>query len=103
MTSKIQLLADVIVTPKFFFLNFGFCIQVTALSTVEAKKRFEFLEAVSGTMDAHLRYFKQVDRGSHSREFLPFSYAMTYLCLSLIFSIVANVGVRVVAPNGAIH
>ncbi|XP_050224011.1 ADP-ribosylation factor GTPase-activating protein AGD3 [Mercurialis annua] len=32
---------------------------VTALSTVESKKRFEFLEAVSGTMDAHLRYFKQ--------------------------------------------
>lgn len=35
--------------------------QVTALSNVEAKKRFEFLEAVSGTMDAHLRYFKQVE------------------------------------------
>lgn len=34
-------------------------MQVTALSNVEAKKRFEFLEAVSGTMDAHLRYFKQ--------------------------------------------
>ncbi|CAK9144402.1 unnamed protein product [Ilex paraguariensis] len=33
--------------------------QVTTLSNVEAKKRFEFLEAVSGTMDAHLRYFKQ--------------------------------------------
>ncbi|XWS39416.1 hypothetical protein CRYUN_Cryun18bG0052600 [Craigia yunnanensis] len=32
---------------------------VTAFSNVEAKKRFEFLEAVSGTMDAHLRYFKQ--------------------------------------------
>ncbi|KAK2974191.1 hypothetical protein RJ640_021482, partial [Escallonia rubra] len=32
---------------------------IGALSTVEAKKRFEFLEAVSGTMDAHLRYFKQ--------------------------------------------
>ncbi|KAK6930745.1 Ankyrin repeat [Dillenia turbinata] len=32
---------------------------VTALSNVEAKKRFEFLEAVSGTIDAHLRYFKQ--------------------------------------------
>ncbi|XP_070666695.1 ADP-ribosylation factor GTPase-activating protein AGD3-like isoform X2 [Malus domestica] len=32
---------------------------VTALSNVEAKKRFQFLEAVSGTMDAHLRYFKQ--------------------------------------------
>ncbi|KAJ8751493.1 hypothetical protein K2173_016716 [Erythroxylum novogranatense] len=33
---------------------------VTALSNVEAKKRFEFLEAVSGTMDARLRYFKQL-------------------------------------------
>ncbi|CAN6211234.1 unnamed protein product [Urochloa humidicola] len=32
---------------------------VTSLSNIEAKKRFEFLEAVSGTMDAHLRYFKQ--------------------------------------------
>ncbi|GLU06288.1 hypothetical protein SLE2022_233320 [Rubroshorea leprosula] len=32
---------------------------VSAISNVEAKKRFEFLEAVSGTMDAHLRYFKQ--------------------------------------------
>jgi len=33
--------------------------QVSALSNAEAKKRFEFLEAVSGTMDAHLRFFKQ--------------------------------------------
>ncbi|KAJ0969263.1 hypothetical protein J5N97_022140 [Dioscorea zingiberensis] len=32
---------------------------ITAISNIEAKKRFEFLEAVSGTMDAHLRYFKQ--------------------------------------------
>ncbi|GFQ01185.1 ADP-ribosylation factor GTPase-activating protein agd3 [Phtheirospermum japonicum] len=32
---------------------------VTALSNVEAKKRFEFLESVSETMAAHLRYFKQ--------------------------------------------
>lgn len=32
---------------------------VSALSSIESKKRFEFLEAVSGTMDAHLRYFKQ--------------------------------------------
>ncbi|XP_078433835.1 ARF GTPase-activating protein [Wolffia australiana] len=32
---------------------------VSVLSNIEAKKRFEFLEAVSGTMDAHLRYFKQ--------------------------------------------
>ena len=36
------------------------CIQVAVLSDIEAKKRFEFLEAVSGVMDAHLRYFKQV-------------------------------------------
>lgn len=35
-------------------------IQISAISNIEAKKRFEFLEAVSGTMDAHLRYFKQV-------------------------------------------
>ncbi|XP_048334213.2 ADP-ribosylation factor GTPase-activating protein AGD3-like isoform X3 [Ziziphus jujuba] len=32
---------------------------VSALSNIEAKRRFEFLEAVSGTMHAHLRYFKQ--------------------------------------------
>ncbi|XP_013626515.1 PREDICTED: ADP-ribosylation factor GTPase-activating protein AGD1 [Brassica oleracea var. oleracea] len=32
---------------------------VSALSNAEAKKRFEFLEAVSGTLDAHLRFFKQ--------------------------------------------
>ncbi|XP_057870468.2 ADP-ribosylation factor GTPase-activating protein AGD3 isoform X2 [Cryptomeria japonica] len=32
---------------------------VSTLSNIEAKKKFEFLEAVSGTMDAHLRYFKQ--------------------------------------------
>nr|XP_011463220.1 PREDICTED: ADP-ribosylation factor GTPase-activating protein AGD3 [Fragaria vesca subsp. vesca] len=31
----------------------------TALSEIEAKKKFEFHEAVSGVMDAHLRYFKQ--------------------------------------------
>jgi Arf-GAP/coiled-coil/ANK repeat/PH domain-containing protein len=35
-------------------------LQITALSNIEAKKKFEFLEAVSGSMDAHLRYFKQV-------------------------------------------
>jgi len=34
---------------------------MTALSNIEAKKKFEFLEAVSGSMDAHLRYFKQVN------------------------------------------
>lgn len=32
---------------------------VTAVSSIEAKKKFEFLEAVSASMDAHLRYFKQ--------------------------------------------
>ncbi|XP_074343344.1 ADP-ribosylation factor GTPase-activating protein AGD1-like [Apium graveolens] len=32
---------------------------IGALSIVEAKKRFEFLEAFSGTVEAHLCYFKQ--------------------------------------------
>ncbi|XP_059285469.1 ADP-ribosylation factor GTPase-activating protein AGD3-like isoform X1 [Lycium ferocissimum] len=32
---------------------------VAALSSVEAKKKYEFLESVSLTMDAHLQYFKQ--------------------------------------------
>ncbi|XP_029125493.1 ADP-ribosylation factor GTPase-activating protein AGD1 isoform X2 [Cajanus cajan] len=32
---------------------------VSALHNVEAKKRFEFLEAVTGVMDAHLRYYRQ--------------------------------------------
>ena len=42
----------------FALLRF-FLAQVSALSNAEAKKRFEFLEAVSGTLDAHLRFFKQ--------------------------------------------
>lgn len=37
-----------------------FHCQVTALSNIEAKKRYELLEAVTGIMEAHLRYFKQV-------------------------------------------
>jgi len=41
-----------------------FYLQISALSVVEAKRRFEFLEAVSGTMDAHLRFFKQVPQWS---------------------------------------
>ncbi|GMN60483.1 hypothetical protein TIFTF001_029567 [Ficus carica] len=32
---------------------------VGALSDIEAKKKSEFMEAVSGMMDAHLRYFKR--------------------------------------------
>ncbi|XP_020965831.1 ADP-ribosylation factor GTPase-activating protein AGD1 isoform X1 [Arachis ipaensis] len=32
---------------------------ISALHNVEAKKRFEFLEAVTGVMDAHLQYFRQ--------------------------------------------
>ncbi|XP_044493333.1 ADP-ribosylation factor GTPase-activating protein AGD1-like isoform X2 [Mangifera indica] len=41
---------------------------VSSLSNVEAKKRFEFLEAVSGTMDAHLRFFKQAYELLHHME-----------------------------------
>jgi hypothetical protein len=33
-------------------------ISACTLSNIEAKKKFEFLEAVSGAMDAHLQYFK---------------------------------------------
>uniref|UniRef100_A0A804MI71 BAR domain-containing protein n=1 Tax=Zea mays TaxID=4577 RepID=A0A804MI71_MAIZE len=40
-------------------LGEGVGASVTSLSHVEAKKRYEFLEAVSATMDSHLRYFKQ--------------------------------------------
>ncbi|KAJ1694083.1 hypothetical protein LUZ63_010781 [Rhynchospora breviuscula] len=32
---------------------------VTALANIEAKKKYEFLEATSAIVDAHLRYFKQ--------------------------------------------
>ncbi|XP_078161466.1 ADP-ribosylation factor GTPase-activating protein AGD4-like isoform X1 [Carex rostrata] len=32
---------------------------VTALANIEAKKKYEFLEATSSVVDAHLRYFKQ--------------------------------------------
>ncbi|KAM1025470.1 hypothetical protein TB2_038013 [Malus domestica] len=41
---------------------------VAVLSDIEAKKRFEFLEAVSGVMDAHLRYFKQSYELLHAME-----------------------------------
>ncbi|KAG6384573.1 hypothetical protein SASPL_155609 [Salvia splendens] len=34
-------------------------VNVGALSAVEAKKKYEFVEAIGNTMDAHLRYFKQ--------------------------------------------
>lgn len=56
-----------------------FSVQVTALSNVEAKKRFEFLEAVSGTMDAHLRYFKQV---IHTTIFLFFLWTVCKLVVN---------------------
>ncbi|XP_028766168.1 ADP-ribosylation factor GTPase-activating protein AGD1 isoform X2 [Neltuma alba] len=44
------------------------CNLVSALNNVEAKKRFEFLEAVSGIMDAHLRYFQQGYQLLHQME-----------------------------------
>eukprot|EP00271_Cylindrocystis_brebissonii_P018474 TRINITY_DN524_c0_g1_i2.p1 TRINITY_DN524_c0_g1~~TRINITY_DN524_c0_g1_i2.p1 ORF type:complete len:971 (+),score=197.04 TRINITY_DN524_c0_g1_i2:306-3218(+) len=33
--------------------------EVTALSNIDAKKKYEFVESVSACMDAHLRFFKQ--------------------------------------------
>lgn len=35
---------------------------MTSLATIENKKKYEFLEAVSATMGAHLQFFKQVHR-----------------------------------------
>ncbi|GLT83854.1 hypothetical protein SLE2022_021220 [Rubroshorea leprosula] len=45
---------------------------VSALSNIEAKTRFAFLEAVSGTMSAHLQFFKQGYELLHQME--PFIY-----------------------------
>ncbi|XP_024015889.1 ADP-ribosylation factor GTPase-activating protein AGD2 isoform X2 [Eutrema salsugineum] len=33
-------------------------MQVNSLMTIEAKKKYEFLESISAIMDSHLRYFK---------------------------------------------
>eukprot|EP00897_Mesotaenium_endlicherianum_P009498 jgi/Mesen1/8577/ME000497S07975 len=41
---------------------------VTVASNIEAKKKFEFLEAISASMDAHLRFFKQGYELLHSME-----------------------------------
>ncbi|XP_061372320.1 ADP-ribosylation factor GTPase-activating protein AGD1-like [Gastrolobium bilobum] len=41
---------------------------VGAVNNIEAKKRFEFLEAVTGIMDAHLRYFQQGYQLLHQME-----------------------------------
>ncbi|KAE8719672.1 ADP-ribosylation factor GTPase-activating protein AGD1 [Hibiscus syriacus] len=54
---------------------------VSALSKFEAKRRFEFVEAVSGMMSAHLRFFKQGYELLHNME--PFvnqvlAYAQQY-------------------------
>ncbi|KAK7358706.1 hypothetical protein VNO77_00644 [Canavalia gladiata] len=50
---------------------------VGALNNIEVKKRFEFLEAVAGIMDAHLRYFQQGYQLLHEME--PFiSEVMDY-------------------------
>ncbi|KAJ1411889.1 Pleckstrin-like proteiny domain [Sesbania bispinosa] len=41
---------------------------VGALNNIEVKKRFEFLEVVTGVMDAHLRYFQQGYQLLHQME-----------------------------------
>ncbi|TKY60534.1 ADP-ribosylation factor GTPase-activating protein AGD3 [Spatholobus suberectus] len=41
---------------------------VGTLNNIEIKKRFEFLEAVAGIMDAHLRYFQQGYQLLHQME-----------------------------------
>ncbi|KAK7318336.1 hypothetical protein RJT34_03035 [Clitoria ternatea] len=41
---------------------------VGALNNIEVKKRFEFLEAIAGIVDAHLRYFQQGYQLLHQME-----------------------------------
>jgi hypothetical protein len=35
-------------------------MQVNSLMTIEAKKKYEFLESISAIMDSHFKYFKLV-------------------------------------------
>lgn len=57
-----MLLHEVVVFVCPFVRSFTFLVQVqvNALTNIEAKKKYEFLESISAIMDAHLRYFKLV-------------------------------------------
>jgi Arf-GAP/coiled-coil/ANK repeat/PH domain-containing protein len=44
---------------------------VNSLMTIEAKKKYEFLESISAIMDAHLRYFKLVRALISHLKYLP--------------------------------
>jgi len=56
---------EVLISAPIIYLFVCLClclsvhISACTLSNIEAKKKFEFLEAMSGAMDAHLWYFKQ--------------------------------------------
>ncbi len=60
-----QAMLEVLISAPIIYLFVCLClclsvhISACTLSNIEAKKKFEFLEAMSGAMDAHLRYFKQ--------------------------------------------
>jgi hypothetical protein len=60
-----QAMLEVLISAPIICLSVCLClclsvrISACTLSNIEAKKKFEFLEAVNGAMDAHLRYFKQ--------------------------------------------
>ena len=83
-----------------FLLNMSENMQVTALLHVEAKTHYEFLEAVSRSMDAHLHYFKQV------QNILPYLSNSIICCLQhmqgLIFYVCLS-GLRVVASDGTLY
>ncbi|KAK7256589.1 hypothetical protein RIF29_30043 [Crotalaria pallida] len=63
---------------------------VSALNNIEAKKGFEFIESVSGIMDAHLRYFQQ---GKHVPEWASLNLGIL-VCIECS-SIHRNLGVHI--------
>jgi hypothetical protein len=58
---------------------------MTALASVESKKKFEFLEAIACTMDAHLRYF----RDGITQCYISRHSLMMMLSISLFVTIMA--------------
>ena len=86
----------------FYFKYSCFNIQVSALNTVEAKKRFEFLEAVAGIMDAHLRYFQQVyELAIYSNTQLVLIRSI--IAVTLLLETVYDAGLSAVASDGTLH
>lgn len=81
------------------YVDYSLRIQVGALSVVEAKKRFELLEAVGSAMDAHLHYFKQVFGFKNN---ILLKFFLKFYCIRYL-SDVQYPGLWAIASNGALH